>query len=158
MRSRAGIHDVAAVAITQMSDLSLLFGVDNAQTWNGYRELFQEWRYDPELTRAIRERLRIVAAMVPAATEAEYLAAFRDRAQLLFSESLYDEANPKDSDAFNPSLTDKEAPHSPLPILFSADLVGVDVTRHIDWLHQDFVSAAFGPFVHGVADLIFGDT
>lgn len=43
--SRAGIHDVAAVAITQLSDLSLLFATDNPQTWTGYRDLFRQWSF-----------------------------------------------------------------------------------------------------------------
>ncbi len=154
--SRAGMHDIAAIAITQLSDLTLLFGVDNAQTWNGYREMFQQWKADVKLTRIIRERLRMVAAMVPASHAAEYLARFRDNAQLLFGELLYDEAGPDDLDAFNPPLSDTDAPHSPLPILFSTDLVGIDIAGSIEWLDQDFVNAAFGEFVRGAADLILG--
>ena len=156
--SRAGIHDVAAVAITQLSDLSLLFGIDNAQTWSGYRELFQQWRVSGELTRRIRERLKMVGAMVPASTEDAYLATFQDRAQLLFSESLYDEASADDSEAFNPPLADNSAPHYPLPILFTTDLVGVDVSAGTDWLGQDFVTTAFSRFVRGAADLILGES
>jgi hypothetical protein len=150
------MHDIAAIAITQLSDLTLLFGVDNAQTWNGYREMFQQWKADVTLTRIIRERLRMVAAMVPASHAAEYLARFRDNAQLLFGELLYDEAGPDDLDAFNPPLSDTDAPHSPLPILFSTDLVGIDIAGSIEWLDQDFVNAAFGEFVRGAADLILG--
>ena len=142
--------------LTELSDLSLLFGLDNSQTWNGYRELFRQWGGNYELTRRIRERLRMVAAMVPATREEEYLGEFRDNAQLLFSESLYDEAGADDPDAFNPSVADEEAPHSPLPILFSTDLVGVDVARGAEWLYQDFVGAAFSPFLQGAADLILG--
>lgn len=155
--SRAGIHDVAAVAITQLSDLSLLFGIDNAQTWNGYRELFRQWNADPQATRDVRGRLKMVAATVPAATEDAYLAAFRDQAQLLFSEFLYDQADAADTEAFNPPLSDSEAPHAPLPILFSTDLVGLDSSSGTDWLHQEFVTAAFGEFVRGASGLILGE-
>jgi len=155
--SRAGIHDVAAVAITQLSDLSLLFAVDNTATWSGYHELFQQWRADSRLARVIRERLRMVSAMVPATREADYLARFRDRAHTIF-ESLYDdEADAADVEAFNPTVADLDAPHSPLPILFSTDLVGVDLTGGNGWLDQEFVAAAFGEFVRGAADLILGD-
>lgn len=38
--SRSGIHDIAAVAITQLSSLALLFATDTPQTWQGYGELF----------------------------------------------------------------------------------------------------------------------
>ncbi len=156
--SRAGIHDLAAVAITQLSDLSLLFAVNSAQTWSGYRELFSQWGTDYELTRRIRERLRMVAAMVPAAREVEYLDDFRDKAQLLFGESLYDEAGADDPDAFNPPVTGNEAPHSPLPILFSTDLIGIDTASGLEWLRQDFVNAAFNPFLRSAANLILGES
>jgi hypothetical protein len=63
--SRAGIHDIAAIAITQLADDSLLFATDSPATWNGYRELFRQWGQVPERAQAIRKRLRMVAAMVP---------------------------------------------------------------------------------------------
>lgn len=155
--SRAGIHDIAAVAITQLSDFTLLFGIDNAATWNGYRELFQQWQTDGRLARSIRERLRVVAAMVPAARESEYLTGFRDRAHTVF-ESLYDdEVGANDVEVFNPAVDDRDAPHSPLPILFSTDLVGLDLTGGVGWLDQDFVVTAFDEFVRSAADLILGD-
>lgn len=155
--SRAGMHDIAAIAITRLSEISLLFGVDNTPTWNGYREMFQQWTADASLTGLIRERLRMVATMVPASRAVEYLGAFRDKAQLLFSDVLYDEASADDLDAFNPSLSDTEAPHSPIPILFSADLVGVDIANTSDWLAQEFAQAAFNEFARTAADLVVGD-
>ncbi|KAB1931914.1 P-loop NTPase [Micromonospora sp. ALFpr18c] len=154
--SRAGLHDVAAVAITQLSDVTLLFGTDNAQTWNGYAEMFQQWKSDIHLTQTIRSRLRVVAAMVPASKEVEYLAGFRDKAHLLFSETLYDEASAGDFDAYSPPLGDSEAPHSPLSITFTTDLVGVDSATRADWIDQDFISAAYESFVNGATELIVG--
>lgn len=62
--SRAGIHDIAAVAISRLCDLALLFGTDNAQTWEGYRDLFEAWLSSGQAP-AIREKLRMVASMVP---------------------------------------------------------------------------------------------
>jgi MinD-like ATPase involved in chromosome partitioning or flagellar assembly len=64
--SRAGIHDIAAVAITDLADFSLLFATDSPQTWSGYTELLGQWRSSPREARMLRERLRMVAAMVPA--------------------------------------------------------------------------------------------
>lgn len=62
--SRAGIHDIAAVAISRLCDLALLFGTDNAQTWEGYGDLFAAWLSSGQAP-AIREKLRMVASMVP---------------------------------------------------------------------------------------------
>lgn len=155
--SRAGMHDIAAAAITRLSGLSLLFAVDNNQTWAGYSEMFRLWRRDAQLVRLIRERLKMVAAMIPAAHEEEYLVRFRDKAQLLFSEHLYDDSDGADISAFNPPLHDESAPHYPLPILFSADLVGLDVSGGAEWLEQEFVGAAYSRFVAGCVDLILGE-
>jgi MinD-like ATPase involved in chromosome partitioning or flagellar assembly len=152
--SRAGIHDVAAVAISQLSDLTLLFGTNSEATWSGYRALFSQWGKNPSLASKIRERLRMVASMVPAHARETYLASFRDRAQACFAETLYDDMASTDVNAFNPSADDESAPHSPLSILFSSDLVGIDASDTPDWHSSEFVQAAFSQFVKGAASLI----
>jgi AAA domain-containing protein len=151
--SRAGIHDVAAVALTQLGDLNLLFGSDNPQTWRGYRALFEQWRVLPH-RRELASRLRMVASMVPANDEAAYLSSFRDHAQECFAETLYEEASPDDVDAFNYDVEDPDAPHSPLRILFHGDLVSLDPTRSPDWHSQLFVQASFNRFLESAVHLI----
>jgi hypothetical protein len=155
--SRAGIHDIAAIAITQLADLSLLFGSDSAPTWNGYRALFQQWSQIPERARAIRERLRMVAAMVPRDRREGYLELFRDHAQGCFAATLYDDI-PSGGDMgvepFNPAPDDEAAPHAPLPILFVPELVGLDPASRRDWHEID--RGAYAEFVETVSDLILG--
>jgi hypothetical protein len=155
--SRAGLHDIAAAAITELSDLSLLFAADNAQTWSGYRSLFAQWGVNPGLATTIRERLRMVASLVPDASSAEYLATFRDHSQACFADTLYDDASPDDPYAYNPSPEDSDAPHSPVPILFSAELVSLDASSNRGWHTTDLVAAAYEQFVGEATRLIFGD-
>jgi hypothetical protein len=155
--SRSGIHDIAAVAITQLSDLALLFATDSTDTWAGYSALFREWRLPPQRATAIRDRLRMVATFVPAQTEDAYLATFRDHAQACFADTLYDNVTADDAAnlaAFNPSPEDADAPHSPLPILFSSDLVGLDTSSNRDWSRSELVEAAYRRFVEGVGYLV----
>jgi hypothetical protein len=158
--SRAGIHDIAAIAITQLADLSLLFGTDNAPTWNGYRALFQQWGQSAERAQSIRERLRMVAAMVPRERREAYLEDFRDHAQACFADTLYDNV-PGDialeggADIFNFTPDDEDAPHSPLPILFVPQFVGMNFASQSDWHKID--PDAYAMFLEGAADLIFGD-
>lgn len=165
--SRAGIHDIAAVAITQLSALSLLFAIDNPQTWAGYRALFKRWGENVEQARAMRDRLKMVAAFVPARSSGSYLAGFRENAQSCFAETLYDnvvasgvndaEASAiSDADPFNPATEDDYAPHSPLPILFASDLVGLDPAKNRNWHGQEFVRAAYRDFLSGAEELILG--
>lgn len=150
--SRAGLHDIAAVAMTQLSDVSLLFAVNNPHTWAGYGELFRQWGADSERAREIRHRLKMVATGVPSA-RSSYLADFRDRAQASLAE-LYDDVVGEGLEKYNPALEDKDAPHSPLPITFLAGLVGLDAAANREWLEDAQVGVAFAEFVTGAADLI----
>jgi hypothetical protein len=154
--SRAGIHDIAAVAIGHCG-LSFLFAVDNGYTWAGYSMLFNQWRIDPKRPAIIRDRLKMVAALVPDNAREAYLATFRDHSQQCFAETLYDDVpggELADGEVYNPAPADPDAPHYPLPILFEAGLVGVDPTRRRDWSEWGFVATAFQAFVEGASDLI----
>ncbi|GAB2771133.1 KGGVGR-motif variant AAA ATPase [Streptomyces daliensis] len=150
--SRAGIHDIAAVTISRLADLTLLFGSDNGQTWAGYRNLFTAWNASGQAT-AIRERLRMVAAMVPDTRRVEYLEAFREHAWECFS-VLYDDQTAEDPTGFNPAPEDIAAPHAPIPILFSMELVGLDGASARGWSNQTLVRAAYGEFLDTASRLI----
>lgn len=151
--SRAGIHDIAAVALTRLGELNFLFALDNSQTWRGYRALFKQWQRLPD-TRKIGERLKMVASMTPATDADAYLSRFRDNAQSCFSETLYESADPEDTDAFNYGVGADEAPHAPLPILFDSTLVALDLADNPDWHARPLIQAAFGEFLKSAAMLI----
>lgn len=152
--SRAGIHDIAAVAISRLADLALLFGSDNAQTWTGYRDLFSAW-LDSGQAERIREKLRMVASMVPDATERRdgYLESFRENSWSTFS-VLYDDLASDDPNGFNPSPEDRSAPHAPVPILFTSELVGLDGVASPGWSDWTFVQAAYRTFLETTTRLI----
>lgn len=159
--SRAGMHDIAAIALTHLSGLALLFAVDNPSTWDGYRMLFEQWQRRPDHARALRERLRIVAAMFHSAGDAKRLPALADRAQQLFAETLYDqvdaegdEGGAEEYEPYHPSLQDRDAPHAPIPILFGNDLVGLDPLRSRGWPELPFVEAAYHTFTTTVERLL----
>ncbi|MEU2484925.1 AAA family ATPase [Streptomyces sp. NPDC012617] len=154
--SRAGMHDIAAVTLTHLSGLALLFAVDNPSTWEGYRMLFGQWQRRPALARKLRERLRIVAAMFHSAGDAKRLPDLRDRAQQLFASTLYDQVDGDDGDEepYHPPLEDNDAPHAPVPILFGNDLVGLDPLRSRDWPELPFVEAAYRTFTITVERLL----
>jgi cellulose biosynthesis protein BcsQ len=122
--SRAGLHDLAAVAITSLADTALLFATDGAQSWEGYRQLFSHWQQRPEIARRVRERLAIVRALTPKTNREAGVLRFQQRAYELFAETLYDEipagatitAEDGDEDLFHPAETDDSAPHRPILI------------------------------------------
>lgn len=116
--SRAGLHDLAAAAITGLADTAFLFATDSAQTWQGYRQLFAHWQHRPEVVRHVRERLAIVRALTPKSDREAGVKRFQRRAYELFAESLYDaippDADESEANYFHPIETDQAAPHFPI--------------------------------------------
>lgn len=123
--SRAGLHDIAAVLVTRMDADTLLFGVDSAQTWVGYRMLFEHWNRHPNVA-AFRHRLQMVASLVPETGRDEYLLRFREHAWDVFRDQLYDQIEPDDLEAFSFDLHDEAAPHTPWPIFWHRALQEFD--------------------------------
>ncbi|MEV0219268.1 AAA family ATPase [Streptomyces sp. NPDC050704] len=163
--SRAGIHDVAAVTISRLCDLALLFGADNAQTWAGYRDLFEAWASSGQAG-LIREKLRMVASMVPDSVHHSmdaYLESFRLNSHDCFA-ALYDDVAPGMPPTcaadivrryeFAPAPEDDSAPHYPIPILFEAGLVGMNVPDSPQWQDRAFVQAAYRDFLETTVPLI----
>ena len=122
--SRAGLHDLAAVAITSLADTTLLFATDSAQTWLGLRQLFSHWQRRRDVLAHVRDRLAVVRALTPKTNREMGVRRFQSRAYKLFAETLYDEippqteageaANAAGLDLFHPSEADEAAPHYPI--------------------------------------------
>ncbi|MFF3140933.1 ParA family protein [Streptomyces sp. NPDC057927] len=144
---RAGLHDIAAVSLTHLSGLALLFTVDNPSTWEGYRMLFEQWALRPDHARDLVDRLRIVAAMFHSAGDVQRLPTLRERSYALFNETLYGP-----DDARLPE--DEEAPHWAIPILFGNDLIGLDPLRSRAWPELPLVEAAYQTFTTTVEKLL----
>ncbi|WP_457629655.1 ParA family protein [Oceanithermus sp.] len=157
---RAGLADLSSVPVTDLGADVLLFALDTDQTWAGYRLLFEHWRRT-ETIRALRERLQVVAALVPETERAEYLDSFRENAWSLFSESVYDEVPPDYSEAggasepFNFDLTDESAPHAPIPIYWHRGLASL---RNLHTLDDHLASASFGKFLDIIDKLLEAGT
>lgn len=155
--SRAGIHDIAAVTLTRLCDQALLFAVDNPSTWEGYRMLFTQWQRHPERARALRDRVRIVAAMFNSAGDIDRLDVLRQHAYDTFVETLYNLPDDEDAEPFLPTHGDvDDKPYAPIPILFSNDLIGLDPLRSPKWPELPFVRAAYHQFV-GTVDRLLQD-
>lgn len=159
--SRSGIHDIGAVAITQLSELSLLFATDNPQTWQGYEQLFERWasRLTPNERRMLGERLQMVATMVPLEESDEYLNLFSDRSQETFAKDLYEPIRPDSElgDEFHYSASDRDGPHYPVPILHSNDLVGHVPGVGSGYFEPERTHPAYRTFLSRCAQLIIGE-
>lgn len=150
--SRAGLHDIAAVALTRLdAEIGLLFAAASTQTWGDLEVLFAAWN-QRGLARAFRERLQVVAALVPELGAEDYLRRLRARAHEVFSRTLYDEEDAgslERLDAFNFDPDDESAPHWPLPVRWNR--------AFFDWEasgegsdHGAFIQPCFGALLRRV--------
>lgn len=141
--SRAGIDEFASSCVTDLgANLILLFALDGSQTWSGYRILFDHW-LRASVAEHIRERLQIVAALVPELNSATYLEDLRERAYDLFIETLYDEIPPSSLVENN-----RQGPEG-----WSFDLAN-ELAPHMPWAvrwHRGFASL---PTLHGRLALV----
>ncbi len=152
--SRAGLHDVAASAVSRFADLSLLFFADTEQNWQGYRQLFELWKSKPDVLRVVREKVLSVRAL---GSDAKPFSDFLERSYELFQDSLYDELEPGEvSAAFSFDLNDQSAPHYPPiihlhPRLHEGNLL---LSPEKGGVSDSDIRIAFGSFIGRVVDAV----
>lgn len=136
--SRAGIDSVASACITGLGAQSvLLFAIDSDQTWTGYDILFRYWQLTGQ-EKVIRERLKIVAAMIPELDSAQYFQGLREKAWDAFLTYFYDEVLPGSpgEQNFSFEVDDASAPHYPWAIYWNRGLTAMQslhaVTQQFD--------------------------
>jgi hypothetical protein len=172
--SRSGIDEIASACITDMgANLILMFALEGEQTWNGYRMLFEQWQR-AQVAEEIRERLRVVGAIVPELDGVPYLEGLRESAYGIFADSLYDEIAPANPAAIGPSEggdgkwrvddlvegwsfdeADEGAPHYPWAVNWHRSFAGLrSLQGRLASIDAQEVQAVFGPLVGGVRDAI----
>lgn len=167
--SRSGIDEMASACITDLgANLILLFALEGEQTWNGYRMLFEQWQR-AHVAEQIRERLKVVAAIVPELDRVAYLEGLRESAYGIFGETLYDEIAPadiepkEDSDGkwrvselvegWNFDEADEGAPHYPWAVNWHRSFAGLrSLHGRLASIDAQEVQAVFGSLIGGVAD------
>lgn len=166
----AGIDDAASACVMGLeAALILLFALEGRQTWNGYRALFEHWRRSGA-ARSIRERLQIVAGMVPELDRAAYLVDLREQAYEMFIESLYDEIAPPLPDSAGPAAgskghcrvgdvadgwsfdeADRTAPHYPWAVSWNRNFAPLHCLEgRLAVLKPAQVQLIFGPLIDGI--------
>ncbi len=151
--SRAGIDEVASSCVTDLgAGLVLLFSLEGAQTWTGYRILFQHW-LKRGVAEEIRERLQIVGSMLPETDQIEYLEGLRDHAYDLFANALYDSvpAGETFGERWHFEPTDDSAPHYPWGVKWQRGLAGLrSLHGRLAVLEVPEVRSIFGPLLDGI--------
>jgi hypothetical protein len=155
--SRAGLHDVAAIALTRLRATAFLFAAHGDQTWQGYRLLFRHWQTHHEVLPAFRDNIRMVDALVPEQFRTEHRAAALAAAYTLFEETIYEEsAAESTAEAFNFDMNDLEAPHHSLPIYWRGIFQGYNPVEARNAVSDAEVQASYGQFLRPAERLLFG--
>lgn len=170
--SRSGIDEIASACITDMgANLILMFALEGEQTWNGYRMLFEQWQR-AHVAEAIRERLRVVGAIVPELDRVSYLEGLRESAYGIFADTLYDEIAPAHPAAIGPNVdgdgkwrvnelvegwnfdeADEGAPHYPWAVNWHRSFAGLrSLQGRLASIDAQEVQAVFGLLIGGVRD------
>lgn len=143
--SRSGIDEIAAACIGGLGASGiLLFALEGHQTWRGYEILFGNWNRNGK-AETIRERLKMVAAMIPEdESGTEYFSRLREQAWTTFTNHFYDEIPPH-GDAFNFDEPDVDGPHYPLPIRWSRGFAALrSLYSKLAEMDSDAVKHIFG--------------
>jgi Mrp family chromosome partitioning ATPase len=155
--SRAGIDEIASSCVTGLgAQLVLLFALNGDQTWSGYRMLFQHW-LKAGVAEEIRNRLQIVAAMVPELGAPEYVDELRELSFDLFTDELYDQIPPGEiiGERWNFDLDDEGAPHAPWLIRWHRGFAALrSLHSRLETVDTQEVQAIFGPFMAGLNDIV----
>lgn len=159
--SRAGLHDVAAVAIGSLASVALLFATDTEQNWQGYRQLFNHWHQRPEVLRQVRNRIVMVQALFPEHDQVERASQFVQNAWDIFSELIYDALEPDaetPADAFSFDLHNEDGPHFPMRVRWNARFQEFDPrkSRSAGGVDDTDIDLAFGPFIQEVINALPG--
>jgi hypothetical protein len=173
--SRAGIDEVASSCVTDLgAKLVLLFALEGNQTWTGYNIMFEHWNR-AQVAQEIRERLKIVAALVPdTGQKVSYIEDLREDAYKVFASSLYDEIPPSTDTAgptqdgkwhvgelvegWNFDEADETAPHSPWPVYWHSSFADLRTLHgRLVSVDAEEVNRIFGPLLEGVSASLVKD-
>jgi cellulose biosynthesis protein BcsQ len=152
MDSRGGLHDMAGVAITRLDAHVFLFAGNSAQTWAGYRLLFDHWAQYPVVARHVRTRLQVVASLVPETGREAYLNEVLTRSYDALADTLYEESGPQRPNVFNFDIDASEAPHYPVPIYWSRLFQEWTPLRRD--VTGDQIRASYGRFIDYATELL----
>jgi len=162
--SRAGIHDIAAITVTRLNAYALLFAVNTSQTWNAYRLLFQHWQkwHFANLNR-FRDKLKMIASMLPETRKQESLSQFIPSAYSLFADTLYEQIEAseetEEAEVFNFDETAIEAPHYPLVTHWNRAFQEFDPVRdEKNAFDEDLIRGNYGKFLRELTTLVIGDS
>lgn len=154
--ARAGLAESSASALLALGAQILFFGIDQPQTFRGYRYQFahmkQQFCADPVVFDDWRRRVSFVQAKAPSA--ASHREGFRDKLHELCAEFFYDEEGLNDDGTLEPAEFNfpiaQEGvgiPHDAVAVRDSADYSAFDPLLDRTRLDPDVYEGPYGAFL-----------
>ena len=153
--ARAGLNEATAAAVLGLGAEVLLFGVATPQTFAGYRYLLahlQRFRPVASDENDWRYRLRMVQARTQANATSE--STFRTHAFEMFSDTVYDEEEGIEEEAFNFDYDDINAPHYAWPIADDPNYAEFNPLERGEQLSEYLFERTFGLFIKNLREKI----
>jgi cellulose biosynthesis protein BcsQ len=165
--ARAGLHDIGSAAVTRLGAEVFLFGRDDYQSWQAYRQLFRHLSQARSVSLGmadddLRWRLKMIGAQIESTESAKLR--FKDASYEVWSE-LYDagitieeEEKLRDSGKPIPQVFEREdesAPHFPLVIQFDSRVRSFDLINQENRPDWSVIETAFGGFFCGANSRLF---
>lgn len=161
--ARAGLAESSAPALLALGGHLLFFGIDQPQTFRGYRYLFAHLLYCFGTGSADsgdwRERLSFVQAKAP--SSGEQRGTFREQLHELCAEFLYDQEKLRDDDTveladFNFAINDRgwNVPHDATHIEYHPGYAAFDPIGDRTRLDPDVYRGPFGGFLERIGDVL----
>ncbi len=167
--ARASLHDIGSAAVTRLGAEVFLFGRDDYQSWQAYRQLFRHLSKARSVSLGmadddLRWRLKMIGAQIDPTESAKLR--FEDASYSVWSE-LYDagvtieeEEKLRNSNKLIPQVFEREdenAPHFPLFIQFDTRVRSFDLINQENRPDWSVIETAFGNFFSGATSRMFPD-
>ncbi len=156
--ARAGFSEISAATLMGMSGQLVLFGIDQSQTFSGYRYLLSHLISQTDFSASVdgwRENITFVQSKAPG-TKRERLP-FQAELFEVCADTIYDQVDgdEKEEDLFSFSPSDESflAPHNASYIRYDAAFSAFDPLRHEDQVDPELFSGAYAKFIERLDQL-----
>lgn len=156
--ARAGLTELAAGALFALGATTLIFGVNQTQTFDDLRFLFAHFARmphpaTPELD--WRRRFKFVHSKADPQEEGGTGETFKDKLYEVLADEFYEEEKDDEQiNILNYSLDDSEALHNPITINFDFPYMRFDPVARPTQLKRETYRAAFAEFLSSARELL----
>ncbi|MBT9247682.1 ParA family protein (plasmid) [Gemmobacter fulvus] len=157
--ARAGFSEITAATLMGMSAQLIFFGIDQNQTFSGYRYLLSHLISQTDFSDGAvgwREKIAFVQSKAPG-TKRER-SSFKAELFEVCADTIYDQMdgleNEEDLFTFSPSDESFLAPHNAAYIRYDAAFSAFDPLRHEEQVDPELFSGAYAKFIERLDQLI----